>query len=160
MCYGDASLANLMMAKSTCGLVLFVVSANSTCCPILWKSNTIKRVVRSTSAAETNAMVEALDSSYFIAVMLSEMLNGGPSMRIPIVAYTDSESLYKNCYSTNMCDEKRLRIEMGIIKEMLVKGELLKLVWVPKSEMLADCLTKHGASSMSLARALENGYLA
>lgn len=39
--YSDASLANLPSGKSVGGYVLFISNANSDCCPILWKSNTI-----------------------------------------------------------------------------------------------------------------------
>ena len=158
LCYADASLANLVLAKSTCGFILLAVAPNSICYPIVWKSNTIKRVVRSTLAAEANAMVDALDSSFFIVAMISEMMN--LSERIPIIAYTDSDQLHKNCHSTKMCEEQRPRIEIGIIKEMLTKGELTQLNWVPKSEMIADSLTKHGASSLTLTRILENGCFA
>ena len=73
VCYSDASLANLPSGRSSEGYVIFAATS-SRCCPILWKSNTIKRVVRSTLAAETSAMVDALDASYFVAAVLSEVL--------------------------------------------------------------------------------------
>ena len=45
---------------------------STACCPIVWKSHTLKRVVRSTLASETSAMIDALDSAFeAISVMFS-----------------------------------------------------------------------------------------
>lgn len=125
------------------------------CGPIVWKSNTIKRVVRSTLAAETCAAVEGLDAAFFISQIVREMI-GTPS---PILAFTDNRPLYKNVHSTTMAQEYRLRIDLAAIKEMLSKRELQSLSWVDKSEQLADCLTKFGASSLLLLSVLESGKI-
>ena len=160
VCYSDASLANLPSGRSSEGYVIFAATT-SNCCPILWKSNAIKRVVRSTLAAETSAMVDALDASYFVSAVLSEVLTGHPvcnQIDIPIVAFTDNESLHRNAYSTTLVDEYRLRIDLGVVKEHIEKGNITKLNWVPKSEQLANnCLTKHGANSLRLTCVFENG---
>ena len=54
-----------------------------------------------------------------------------------------------------MAQERRLRVDLSIIKEMLAKEELLQLSWIPSSDQLADCLTKNGANPIRLTRTLE-----
>ena len=125
------------------------------CGPILWKSNTIKRVVRSTLAAETCAAVDGLDAAYFISRIFKEF----NCSDITIVAFTDNKPFYKSAYSTTMVAEHRLRVDIAYIKEMLLKSELLSLSWVPNCKQLADCLTKRAANPLSLISALETGKI-
>ena len=65
-----------------------LVNDSGNSCPLVWKSKTLRRVVRSTLAAETTAMVDALDASYFVSHMLSEILfhgyNACPSNRVNV----------------------------------------------------------------------------
>ena len=153
--YSDASLANLPSGKSVGGYVLFIANTNSYCCPILWKSNTIKRVVRSTLAAETCAAVDGLDAGYFLQMIIQEMCQ----IKMPLIAYTDHKPLWRNAYSTTMVEEHRLRVDVTAIKEMILKGELLQLTWIPKANQLADCLTKKAGNSLPLLKTLERGKL-
>ena len=125
----------------------FTAIPDGACCVIVWKSH--KRVVRTTLASETSAMVNALDSAFFVVKILTEILHSkcteSPA-NIPIIGYTDNESLHKNTYSTTMAQEDRLQVDLSIIKEMLAKGELLQLFSIPSSDQLEDCFTKHGAN--------------
>ena len=110
-------------------------------------------------AAEACALVDALDCSYFVTNFFSQILFSDNlySNLVAIVGYTDNESLYKNIHSTTMADEFRLRIDLGMIKEMLEKRELLQLNWVPSHKQLADCLTKKVGNALPLCQVLENG---
>ena len=161
ICFSDASLANLPSGRSSRGNIVFTATPDGACCPIVWKSHTLKRVVRGTLALETSAMVDALDSTFFVVKILAEILHSkckeSPA-NIPIIAYTGNESLHKNTYSTIMAQEQHLQVDLSIIKEMLAKGELLQLSRIPSSNQLADCFTKHGANPIQLTRTLENGH--
>ena len=153
ICFSDASLANLPSGRTSGGYIVFTAIPDGACCPIVWKSHTLKRVVRSTLASETSAMIDALDSAFFVAKILTEIFNSkckeSPA-NIRIIAYTDNESSHKNTHSTTMAQEHRLRVDLSIIKEMLAKGELLQLSWIPSSDQLADCFTKHGVNPIRL----------
>ena len=120
LCHSDASLANLALTRSTGACVIFLVH-DDICCPILWKSKAIKRVVHSTLAAEACALVDALDCSYFISNAMSDIMYSyrHSVTPFPIVAYTDNDGLHKNVYSTTMADEFRIRIDLAAIKEMI-----------------------------------------
>ena len=170
-CFSDASLNNLESGKSAGGLLICLVNDKGDSCPLFWKSKTLQRVVRSTLAAETTAMVDVLDVGYYLSYCLSEIIHTSLKSEqtvssragfcidslIPILAFTDNESLYRNAYSTTMVNEHRLRIDIAIVKQMLEKRELDGINWVSTDKQLADCLTKAGADPAKLMCALETG---
>ena len=160
-CYSDASLGNLQSGQSSGGYVLFLSGENGKTCPLGWRSKTLRRVVRSTIAAETSAMIDALDAAYFLSQVICEMIYPPrePRKNIKIIAFTDNESLYRNAYSTTMAEERRLRVDIAIIKEMILREELSSLKWIPASSQLADSLTKNGADPAKLTAVLETGHL-
>ena len=47
-----------------------------------------------------------------------------------------------------------------MLSESIEKGEINKLVCIPGKTMVANCMTKKGASSRDLLDILRNGYLA
>ena len=154
LCCSDASLGNLPSGQSSGGYILFLSDSKGKICPLAWRSRTLRRVVRSTIAAETSAMVDALDASYCISRIFAQMVSC-PSVKIQ--AITDNESLYRNAHSTTMSDEHRLRVDIAIIKEMISRKELNGIKWVPAKLQLADCLTKLGADPTKLTAVLEAG---
>ena len=174
-CFSDASLNNLDSGKSAGGLLICLVNDVGDSCPLFWKSKTLRRVVRSTLAAETTAMVDVLDVGYYLSYCLSEILYCRKDKNldrissvssslycdqlIPIIVFTDNESLYRNAYTTTMVNEHRLRIDLAIIKQMLEKRELEEINWISTGKQLADCLTKQGADHIKLMCALESGKL-
>ena len=147
--YADASYANLKDGGSQGGYVIFMTDGLMVS-PIAWQSKRIKRVVKSTLAAETLALVEASEASLWIQCVIKEVLNEELSAE----CFTDSKSLYEASYSmTNLLD-KRLRIDIAIIREMLEKKEIEKVNWIPTKEQLADCLTKRGSNPLLLLQAM------
>ena len=107
-------------------------------------------------------MAEALDTAHFISKLLTEILINEPinaksvQHHVPIKAYTDNESLCQNTHCTTMANEHRPKRELAIIKQMLEKNELHTFEWILAKQQLADCPSKQGASSLNLARAIEN----
>ena len=151
--YHDASFGNLSGGGSEGGY--FIVLSNeqeNIISPIAWQSKRIKRVVKSTLGAETLAQVEAAETCLWLANILSEIISGNHSYmkHTRIECRTDSYSLYEAVYSTTSLLDKRLRIDIAIMREALDKKEIEKVTWIPKSRQMADCLTKHGASSEKL----------
>ena len=121
-------------------------------CPLSWKIKTLRRVVHSILSAETSAMLDALDITYFLSNVPSEILflksvfHKTPDNRVPILAFTDNESLHRTVHSTVMTNEHRLRKDIAMIKQMISQNELRSIKWIPGTEQLADCLTKQGAN--------------
>ena len=82
-------------------------SINS-CCPLSWKVHKIKRVLRSTIAAEALSLQEGLEFSYYYRKIVED-ITGVQPRTIPIVAYTDNKSVIEALHSTKLVDDKRLR---------------------------------------------------
>ena len=156
--YHDASYANLKDGGSQGGYVIFITDhAGTKLSPIAWQSKRMKRVVKSTLAAETLSMVEASEASFWILKILQEILGYHDILRIEW--RTDSQSLYNAVYSMTSLTDKRLRIDIAILREMLQNKEIQNITWVSSDQQIADSLTKAGCSSTKLFHLLSNYHL-
>ena len=151
--YSDASHGNLPDGSSQGGHIIFLSDASGKCAPVTWSSVKIRRIARSTLAAECLALQDATDAAILISSLLSEMLYEGRKP-IKIIAKTDSKGLHSALYSTKAVQDKRLRVDIASLKEMLERQELDQVCWIESSDQLADCLTKKTASSESLLNVL------
>ena len=128
----------------------------------------MKRVVRSTLAAEAYAVSEAAESGLLVTQILEELLFGtrrhtltavDQKPQIPLIVVTDSKNLEQTVPAdTTAVADKRLRIVICMLRQFFVEDELGKLQWVPTKLMLGDQLTKvvPGARLSQRAMALEN----
>ena len=159
--FSDASYANLSDGVSSAGgHIIFLKGENGKCCPISWSTKKIRRVVKSTIAAEALSLVDGLDTAFYVGSIITEILYRGANCnKIPINCYIDNRSLYENLHSTKSVNEKRLRIDIAAVKEMMQKGEISKVKWIEASNQLSDCLTKKGASSKKLINVLKTGQM-
>ena len=73
---------------------------------------------------------------------------------LPLDCYIDSKQLHEALYSIRPVLGKRLRVEIGILCELLEKKEINSVKWISSEEQLANCLTKTGASCDSLLHVL------
>ena len=154
--FTDAALGNLEdNVSSTCGILVFLCDGLNQACPLSWRANKIRRVVNSTLAAETLALQEGIKEAIYIQTLLKEML---PSRSIPIDAFVDNKSLVDAIRSTKLVDDRRLRIDIGSLKQTL-ENEIRNIIWIPGDEQLANCLTKKGAKSDALLGVFHSGRL-
>ena len=147
--YSDASFANVAGVGSQGGHITYVTSGGQTV-PIAWHSQKVKRVVKSTQAAETLAMVDAAEAAIYYKNFIMEMLGVKNPRLFPIICKTDSAALHSAVHSNTQILDKRLRIETAILREMLGKKEIASISWVPTTEQLADALTKAGVPSWKI----------
>lgn len=158
--FSDAALGNLTSGGSQGGYIVFIVGKDGNCSPVWWNSRKIRRVVRSTLAAETLAMSDGVDIAIFISTLFTELLYGPKSeQQIPIVCYTDCKSLYEAVKSQKYVTEKRLRIEISGLKESIENGRISKFRWCNSKQQLADSLTKCGASPFALQKVFTEGKI-
>jgi hypothetical protein len=104
---------------------------------IFWESRTIKRVCRSSSASEVPSAVEGYDATMWLLALWKEI--SGQDLDALLV--TDIESLQQKAVSTALLTEKRVRIDMALLRQGLRRGEY-GLVWAGSSSNLANPLTK------------------
>ncbi|KAK4327467.1 hypothetical protein Pmani_002131 [Petrolisthes manimaculis] len=158
--FSDASHASLPDGYSSAGgFIIFLVGENGKSCPFAWEAKKIRRVVKSTLAAETLAASDAVDMCYFLGTVLSEILfHVNDKNVIPICSYVDNHSLVENVHSTKNVSEKRLRIDLAALKELVQEGHVM-LKWVKSNVQLADCLTKKGVNTQNLLHVVQKGEL-
>ena len=151
ICYSDASFANLNDYGSQGGFIIFLADNEGNRCPVLWKSKKIRRIVKSTLAAETMALLEVAESAYYVRKIIEDI---GIIEEIPIYCYVDNKSLVEALRSLKKVDDKYLRINIACLKDMLERSDINKVEWVDTKSQLANCLTKKGASSKMLIEAI------
>ncbi|KAG1681910.1 Retrovirus-related Pol polyprotein from transposon RE2 [Nymphon striatum] len=155
--YADASYANLSdRVSSAGGYVIFLRGQNGNMCPISWSAKKIRRVVKSTLAAEALSLVEGLDACYFVRSILQEMIQIKKGHSIMIKCFTDNKSLCQNIHSTKLISEKRLCLDLASIKESVSQGDIT-VTWIKTSSQISDCLTKAGADFHPLIKVLNTG---
>ena len=76
---------------------------------------------------------------------------------MPAVIFTDSNNLYKSIYSTKLVNDPWLIPDVAAVKEALEEKVVTEVRLVPGDQMLANCLTKAGASGDSLLKVLRTG---
>ena len=154
MCYSDASFANLPDGGSQGGFIIFLMSSDCILCPIYWQSRKVRRVVKSTLAAETLALLDAAEAGVFIAKIIEELSGEKLFVRCKV----DNKSLCDAIYSAKSVEDRRLRIDLAVIKDMITRQEIREVEWVASTQQYANCLTKRGASTEQLRTALGRGF--
>ena len=158
MSFSDASYCYLPEEGSQGGFTIFLCNKDEKAALIQWQLRKIQRVVKSTLAAECCAQVEAAEARFLIKSQLAKLLQALKE-EIIIECITDNQSLQDICYSAKTIEDRRLRVDIIILREMLAKNEINKIEWVETSSQRSDCLTKSEASTALLLDALRSGSL-
>ena len=73
---------------------------------------------------------------------------------MPIIIKTflfcDNKNLVSAAHSSTNIEDKRLVIDVSILRDLLERKELSGFIWVPTDKQLANALTKRGASDRQL----------
>ena len=131
--------------------------------PLDWQSMRIKRVCRSTLAAEANALVEAAESLEFVRMVIHHLLLRTsvaqlrhPDTLIPTCWHIDAKSLFDTLTKDTggATADKRIRVVLAQLREIKEEQET-HVVWVDGQLMLADILTKVSVSPEYLRDAFQ-----
>ena len=153
----DASLFTLNEGvNSTGAMLILLVNEEGTCVPIVWQANKIKRIVRSSLEAECLALVEGLKEATFVRDVIEELFDL-EEKEIPVKAIIDNKSTVDAVHSTAAVSDKKLRRDIGIIKQMLNEGDVTSLAWIQGKDQLADVMTKRTASPFNLLSVFQKG---
>ena len=148
VCFCDASFRNLKGESSQGAHVIFLKGKRNFS-PVTWQSKKIRRIVKSTLAAEALALDDAADSCFYLKTLLQEV-TGSSKECFPITLKTDSRNLHDAVYSTKTLEDRRLKIDICSLRQKLSTGEIHKIEWIRKEFQLADCLTKNEAPTSNL----------
>ena len=105
-------------------------------------------------------MADGTDSAMFLAALYLELCyNCITETVLPMECITDSKSLLEALRSNKPVREKRLRVELCGMKQMMELKQITDVRRCDSKYQLVDCLTKQGSSPMMLLRSLEEGLL-
>jgi hypothetical protein len=152
--FSDASLGNLPDGGTQGGHFIVLMGQDGLFSPLCWQSKRIRRVVRSTLAGETLALADGIDNAIFLSTLYKELML---EELLPIRCVVDNHSLCDAIKSTKFVSDKRLRLEISSIKELIERKQIQHVQWSTSKEQLADCLTKKGASPYILLKAIGEG---
>ena len=146
-CYTDAAFANLPGGGSQGAFIIFLMDSSGKRCPIFWQTRKLRRIVKSTLSAEIMALLEGAEASvYIVKIIGSIILKPG----LKVNCYVDNKSLVDALSSTKRVEDRRLRIDLAVLEDMLAKKEISSVSWIASHQQLADCLTKRGVSTERL----------
>ena len=89
------------------GYIVFLVDEQLSSAPIMWTSMKIRRVVRSSLAAEALIAVDCADAMIYIKTLVEEIMNVEGEQSRPTIV-TDLNNLIETLASPHSVQEKRL----------------------------------------------------
>ena len=159
--YFDASLGTSKSSQAQQGELHLLTSTDAfhkpaPACILEFHSNRIRRVVRSSLAAEGCAMSSAGDRQLFNRVIADSFLfgkldissNWRREIRTKGCLITDAKGLHDHLHKTGgVATERQAALDMLLMKQ-LIEDEVVGLKWTPTWRQLADPLTKDMSGSL------------
>ena len=122
-----------------------------------WSSKKIERVCTSSFAAEALSLGKLTGNMFYVRQILKQMF-GDAADDIPGLALTDNQDLYSCVHNLKACEDKRLLADIISIKQAIADDNTItELRYVPKEQMIADCLTKTGKLGEDLLKVVRTG---
>lgn len=134
----DASFAGNKDLTSQLGFILCLMDGKNKCNIVHYGSSKSKRVTRSVLSAELYSMSYGFDSTSLIRHTLELFL--GRTIKLKLL--TDSKCLFDALTSLNTTTEKRLLIDLNILRQSYERREITEVAWIPGGSNPADALTK------------------
>ena len=154
----DAALNNMDdRVSSGGGYIIFLVDEEIKSALVMWSSTKIKRIVRSSLAAEALIAVECADAMMYIKSVMREVTNKDDA-EPKMVIVTDSNNLIEALGSPYPVQEKRLRVDIAALKQDVQEGAI-QVKHCSGSRQVVDILTKSGASPDLIRRVISSGSL-
>ena len=106
--------------------ILFLIDTNGIYSPLTWQSHRIKRVVKSTIAAECLAAMEAAESAFLMKTLLLDIY--GSDTSVNVVVYCDNRNLVDCIKSCTSIEDKRLLVDVSVLRDMVSHGEINDII--------------------------------
>ena len=140
----DASFANLPDFKSTHGCILTFMDT-----PVAWWTRKIKRVVSSSTEAETHALMECGRDLLWFMGLISELnidqllLKQFPKLEMKPMVYEDNSPTIGICDRGPRRKQRHFQIEGHWVHEQTKELNKFDIVYVPTDDQHADMFTKN-----------------
>ena len=121
-----------------------------------WESKRLRRVVRSSLAAEIHAANEQTDYANLVRNLYQDVLTGS----VPLILATDCQSLFSHVRANKTMAERALQKPFFQLQEMLNNLTIQNIVLLSGSDNPADALTKaKRAPTLSIDTLMRTGTL-
>ena len=156
--FGDAGIRSMTDKVTSVGgkIILLCNRKTGNAAVLYWRSKKLRRKVTSSLAGECLAMIGVIGELVYIKTVFSQIY-GQRVQEIPTIVVTDCRNLEEAVYSSSLVEDRWLITDIAAIKEALEKKEITAVRRVPSERMLANCLTKSGASGEELLSVLRTG---
>ena len=156
--HGDAGIKSMPdKMTSVGGRVILLCNRSTGAAAILsWQSKKLRRKVTSSLAGECYSMIGVIGELVYTKAVIAQIY-GQRIQEVPCVVVTDCKNLYEAVHSTSMVEDMWLITDIASIKDALERKEVTEIQRVPSERMLANCLTKAGASGEELMTILKTG---
>ena len=139
-----------------------------------WIVRRLRRVVRSTFAAELNALIDSIETLILLQLVLHEVYCGtddtadellarleAGQLYPPVDIVVDAKSVSDAISASDVCtpQESSLRIHLIAIRDRLSRGLLRSLSWGDTRDMVADALTKGGIDRTVIRKAMQGSLV-
>lgn len=94
-------------------------------------------------ASDSFSMVHGFDVSSTLRLALNDFLG----LIVPLHVYTDSMSLYDCLTKTNRTTEKRLLVDLFMLRQSYERSEIRDGFWIPTAQNPAYAFTKANSGS-------------
>lgn len=122
----DAAFATNKDESSGLGILAMLRDSKTGMVNIVhFSSNKSKRVCKSVLAAELHAFVDGYDLGYSLKNSIQTITG---TNNVPLVMYNDSKCLYGLCVSLAGTTEKRLHIDLALIREAYEKRDISSII--------------------------------
>ena len=135
-----------------------------------WLVRRLKRVVRSTFAAELNALIDTIETLLLLQLAMHQVLKGTydteqslldkmehGQLHPPIDLMVDAKSVTDAVSAQDVCtpQECSLKLHLIAIRDRLQRGLLRSVSWTDTRDMIADALTKGAVERETIQRAMK-----
>lgn len=152
--YTDAAFSSNLDHSSQLGYLVLLGDASGKCNILHYSSSKSKRVARSVLGSEMYAFADGFDYAFCVKKDLEKIL----ARPIRLEMLTDSKCLFDVITRSSTFREKRLLIDIAVVKEAYNKHEISRVGHVFSNHNPADALTKV-CNSAALNSILDTGSL-
>ena len=139
------------------GHIIYLADGFNNCNIIRWCSKKIDRVIHSTLASESAALLTAVETANYFRKLIEDIFK--VTKTIKVICYSDNRSLVQHLQTGNKASDYRTRMDIARIKEMMANNELDSVRWVNTRDQLADCMTKSCVSNKLLLETIQSNKL-
>jgi hypothetical protein len=139
--FSDAGFNTNSDHTSQIGYIIALVDQSKKANVIAYTSKKCRRVTRSVFASELLALLEAMGAA------LKEQLFEILGEHVALWCIVDSRTVYNAVVRMGEVTEKRLAVDIAVLREAHLFREMEQLFWVPSDQNGADPMTKFDISN-------------